>query len=60
MRKRHFKEFFVIINTKDFSVSLCQTNIKAAEIIGVHRDTIASVSERRCINDFIIENIREQ
>jgi hypothetical protein len=60
MRKRNFKEFYVIINTKDFTINLCSTKSKAAEIMGIHRTTLDSLKERGCFNSFLIVLVKEQ
>lgn len=60
MRKRNFKQFYVIINMKDFAIHVCSTKTKVADIVGCHRSTVDSLKERGCVNNHIVIVVTEE
>jgi hypothetical protein len=48
------KPYFVLINTKNFSITLCSTKETIAKTVKCHRNTLLGLSERITVNDFII------
>jgi len=60
MKKRNFKQFYVIINTQDGTIHVCSTKTKVAEIVGCHRSTVDSLEDRVCLNNCVIINVTEE
>jgi hypothetical protein len=60
MKKKHFKFYYILINLFNFDISVTPSKIKASEITGIGRNTIAKVTDRFILNGFLVKYCKEQ
>ena len=60
IKKKHFKDFFVMINTTNFDVKVTSTIQTVASITGVDRNTIAKMPCRASFKDFLVIKTTEE
>lgn len=60
MRKINYKQFYIAININSYSIHISSSKSIIANIINCHRNTIAKITDRTVVNNFIIEKITEQ
>jgi DNA-binding XRE family transcriptional regulator len=48
------KNYYIVINLNDFKIRLCSCKTTVAKIVGVNRNTLASLKERAVFNGYLI------
>lgn len=59
MKKRHYAEFFVLINTTNMDIKLCKTAKRTSEITKCSRNTITD-AKSQLINEWIVRRVTEE
>jgi len=60
MKKTNFKQYYIAIDLNTFSIHLSNNKTKIADIVKVHRNTIATVTSRAVFKDFLVVRVTEQ
>ena len=60
IKKKNFKDFFVMINTSDFSIRVSSSISTVASITKTHRNTIAKMPCRASFKDFLVIKTTEE
>lgn len=59
MKKTHYSEFFVLINTTNMDIKLTKTAKRTSEITKCSRNTITD-DKNQLINEWIVRRVTEE